>query len=33
MVIYPDAPHGFFDTQQDKFAAASADAWQECCAS
>lgn len=28
VVIYSDAPHGFFDRQQDKFAAESADAWQ-----
>jgi carboxymethylenebutenolidase len=28
VVIYSDAPHSFFDRQQEKFAAESADAWQ-----
>jgi len=28
VVIYSDAPHSFFDRQQDKFAAESADAWK-----
>lgn len=28
VVIYSDAPHSFFDRQQEKFTAESADAWQ-----
>jgi len=28
VVIYSDAPHSFFDRQQERFAAESADAWQ-----
>jgi carboxymethylenebutenolidase len=28
VVIYSDAPHSFFDRQQEKFAAESADSWQ-----
>jgi carboxymethylenebutenolidase len=28
IVVYPEAPHGFFDTRRDEFAEASADAWQ-----
>jgi carboxymethylenebutenolidase len=28
IVTYPDAPHGFFDTGQDRFASESADAWR-----
>lgn len=28
VVIYSDAPHSFFDRQQEKFVAESADAWQ-----
>ena len=28
IVVYPDAPHGFFDRKQEQFAAESADAWQ-----
>jgi carboxymethylenebutenolidase len=27
MIVYPDAPHSFFDRKYDEFAAASADAW------
>jgi carboxymethylenebutenolidase len=27
-ITYPDAPHSFFDKQQDQFAAAAADAWE-----
>jgi carboxymethylenebutenolidase len=27
VVVYPGAPHSFFDRKQDQFAAASADAW------
>ena len=27
-VTYPDAPHSFFDKQQDVYAAAAADAWE-----
>jgi carboxymethylenebutenolidase len=28
IVVYPGAPHGFFDTRRNEFADASADAWQ-----
>lgn len=28
IVVYPDAPHSFFDRRATEFAAASADAWQ-----
>jgi carboxymethylenebutenolidase len=28
VVVYPDAPHSFFDRKQDEFAAASDDAWR-----
>jgi carboxymethylenebutenolidase len=28
VVVYPDAPHGFFDLKQAQFADASADAWR-----
>jgi len=28
VVVYPDAPHGFFDARQAEFADASADAWR-----
>jgi carboxymethylenebutenolidase len=27
MIVYPDAPHSFFDRKCDEFASASADAW------
>jgi carboxymethylenebutenolidase len=27
VVVYPGAPHSFFDRKADEFAAASADAW------
>jgi carboxymethylenebutenolidase len=29
IVVYPDAPHSFFDRKADEFAATSASAWQE----
>jgi carboxymethylenebutenolidase len=29
IVVYPDAPHSFFDRKADEFAATSAAAWQE----
>ncbi|MDQ6660100.1 MAG: dienelactone hydrolase family protein, partial [Chloroflexota bacterium] len=28
IVVYPDAPHSFFDRRSTEFADASADAWQ-----
>jgi carboxymethylenebutenolidase len=28
-VVYPDAPHSFFDRKADEFATTSAAAWQE----
>ena len=28
VVVYPDAPHSFFDRKQEEFAEASADAWE-----
>ena len=28
VVVYPDAPHSFFDRKQEEFAEASADAWK-----
>ena len=28
VIVYPGAPHSFFDRKQDQFAAESADAWQ-----
>ena len=28
VVVYPNAPHSFFDRKQEEFAEASADAWE-----
>ena len=28
VVVYPDAPHSFFDRKHEEFAEASADAWE-----
>lgn len=29
LIVYPDAPHSFFDRKQDQFQQESADAWQQ----
>jgi carboxymethylenebutenolidase len=29
VVVYPNAPHSFFDRQQEQFAEASADSWEK----